>query len=242
VSLRRVGNLAEIQVSDTGIGIRPEVLSDVFEKFRQGSGATTRRHGGLGLGLSITKHLVELHGGAVQAWSEGEGKGTTFTVELPLITAGSVEREDDPGSRGSVSAGSRVSTLENIKVLVVEDDRDTRDLVRRLLEAHRAEVIVAATAPEALDLLASTRPDILVSDIGLPDVDGYELMNRIRAMSDSLAKIPAVALTAFAKPDDRTRALRAGFNAHVAKPIEPEELIAMVGSFHNLISYNRKAS
>src|SRR5262249_11024331 len=157
--------------------IRPELLPGLFERFRQGSATTTRRHGGLGLGLSIVKHLVELHGGRVVAASEGEGKGATFTIELPItaLPAGSERAEE----RATAARADGV-TLQNIGVLVVEDESEPRDLMRRVLESHQAEVVTAASAPEALELLSATSPDILVSDIGLPDIDGYELIRRVR--------------------------------------------------------------
>jgi CheY-like chemotaxis protein len=239
VALRTVGERAEITVADTGIGIPPESLSEIFERFRQGSSMTTRRHGGLGLGLSITRHLVEMHGGAVHARSAGVDQGATFTVELPLRASEPADLELHLVDEEAAAQAGSVS-LRDIRVLVVEDDRDTRDLIRRLLEAHQAEVVIAATAPEAQELLAAVRPDILVSDIGLPDVDGYELIQRVRQAGDSIANIPAVALTAFARYEDRTRALRAGYNAHVAKPVEPTELLVTVASFTNLILANRQ--
>jgi len=240
VTLRRSGTQAEIAVADQGVGIRPEVLPFVFERFRQGEALTTRRFGGLGLGLTIVKQVVELHGGNVQAHSEGEGKGATFTLRFPIAAFG--RRPDlrrDEGARTPVAAGG--ASLESIKVLVVEDEPDTRDLVRRLLEEHRAEVLTAGSAGEALEILASARPDILVSDIGLPEMDGYELMRRIRRLgADSGGRIPAVALTAFARSEDRTRALRAGYQTHLAKPIEPAELVAAVASFADLVASRQK--
>jgi PAS domain S-box-containing protein len=241
VRLRTLDDTAEIMVLDTGVGIRSDFLPDIFERFRQDAASTTRRHGGLGLGLSITKHLAELHGGSVHAWSAGEGQGSTFTVHLPLrsteLTSDEVMRRRESQI---VAIQAETVSLRDVKVLVVEDDQDTRDLARRLLEAHRAEVFVAATAPEALEMILAVLPDILVSDIGLPDVDGYELIRRIRQMDGAIANIPAIALTAFARIQDRTQALRAGFNAHVAKPVEPAELVITVGSFANLIAANRE--
>ena len=241
VELRRLDGHAEIVVTDTGAGIPSDFLPDLFERFRQASAMTTRRHGGLGLGLSIAKHLTELHGGSIRASSRGEGKGATFVVTLPL-------KSEEPMSlltdrrRDSDEAAAQAGkvSLTGLSVLVIEDDQDTRDLIRRLLESHRAHVVVAATAPEALEVLQRDRPDMIVSDIGLPDVDGYELIRRIRGLDDALAQTPAVALTAFARFEDRTRALAAGFNAHVAKPVEPSELVITVGSFANLIAARRR--
>jgi PAS domain S-box-containing protein len=243
VELRRLDGHAEIVVTDTGAGIPSDFLPDLFERFRQASAMTTRRHGGLGLGLSIAKHLTELHGGSIRASSRGEGQGATFVVTLPL-------KSEEPMSlltdrrRDSDEAAAQAGkvSLTGLNVLVIEDDQDTRDLIRRLLESHRAHVVVAATAPEALEVLQRDRPDMIVSDIGLPDVDGYELIRRIRALDDALAQTPAVALTAFARFEDRTRALAAGFNAHVAKPVEPSELVITVGSFANLIAARRRST
>jgi len=241
VELRRLDGHAEIVVTDTGAGIPSDFLPDLFERFRQASAMTTRRHGGLGLGLSIAKHLTELHGGSIRASSRGEGKGATFVVTLPLKseepTSLLTDRRRD--SDEAAAEAGKVS-LAGLSVLVIEDDQDTRDLIRRLLESHRAHVVVAATAPEALEVLQRDRPDMIVSDIGLPDVDGYELIRRIRGLDDALAQTPAVALTAFARFEDRTRALAAGFNAHVAKPVEPSELVITIGSFANLIAARRR--
>jgi CheY-like chemotaxis protein len=202
---------------------------------------TTRRHGGLGLGLSIARHLTELHGGSIQAWSAGEGKGASFTVTLPIKAADPQLNLADHlrQARAAEIRAAQVS-LTGLTVLVVEDDQDTRDMVRRLLESHGAAVVAAASAPEALERLVSDEPDILVSDIGLPNVDGYELIRRVRSLDGSLAGIPAIALTAFARYEDRTRALAAGFNAHVPKPVEPAEILITLGSFENLIAVTRR--
>jgi PAS domain S-box-containing protein len=233
VSLRRIDGHAEIRVTDTGVGIRPDFLPLVFERFQQAESQTTRRFGGLGLGLAIVKQLIELHGGRVQAASGGEGKGATFTLEVPIIDvqhrkesrAGAADAQEDAGT-----------TLEGMTVLVVEDDADTRDLVKRLLEGEQASVLVAASATEALDLLETQRPDVLVSDIGLPDIDGYTLIQRIRDRGAAQGgAIPAVALTAYARSEDRTKALRAGYQAHISKPVEPADLIEAVASFAGLV-------
>jgi PAS domain S-box-containing protein len=241
VRLRQSDDQAEITVTDSGVGIRPDLVPDLFQRFRQGAPMTTRRHGGLGLGLSIAKHLTELHGGSIRAWSAGEGRGSTFTVELPLssaelaqaLVARTEEHRDAAGHAHAIS-------LHGVKVLVVDDDANTRDLVRRLLESHRAVVAVAASAPEALELATSDRPHLIVSDVGLPHVDGYELIRRLRQRSDGLAAIPAVALTAFARHEDRTRALRAGFNAFVAKPVEPSELVITLSNFARLLGLGQR--
>jgi PAS domain S-box-containing protein len=242
VDARALDGSAAIKVTDTGIGISPEFLPDLFERFRQASPLTTRRHGGLGLGLSIAKHLAELHGGSIQAASPGEGKGATFIVTLPLQD-GQPPAEFALRLRESRDAELRAGqvSLLGLTILVVEDDQDARDLIQRLLESHRARVVVAASAPEALDRLHAERPDLVICDIGLPDVDGYELIRRIRSLSGPPAHLPAIALTAFARFDDRTRALVAGFNAHLSKPVEPAELVITVGSFITLIDAGRKA-
>ena len=236
VTLRQVGSMAQLTVRDTGVGIRPEDLPRVFERFRQGGGATTGRHGGLGLGLSITKHLVELHGGTARAWSEGEGKGVVITIELPVI-ARPVGPRGQPETAPVLSEGI---SLRGITVLVVEDEPDMRDLIQRTLEDHGAHVLAAASAPEGLQLLESG-PDLLLSDIRLPEIDGYELIRQIRARGDSHARMPAVALTAFARSEDRTRAIRAGFQSHLAKPFERSELVFTVASFAKLIFAQRQS-
>jgi signal transduction histidine kinase/ActR/RegA family two-component response regulator len=234
VVLERVNSHIEIAVADTGVGIKPEFLPHVFDRFRQEKASRTRSATGLGLGLSIVKHLVELHGGSVHAISAGEGQGATFTVCLPLTV---VQREGDPGRRLHPRGLSRTSPLfrppdlSGIKVLVVDDQPDARDMIKRVLEDCDADVVTAGSAAEALRAVEEGRPDVLVSDIGMPDVDGYELLRRIRALGPPPGgHLPAIALTAFARSEDRTRALRAGFLAHVAKPVEPSELLATVAS------------
>jgi PAS domain S-box-containing protein len=234
VVLQRVNSHIEISVADTGVGIKTEFLPHVFERFRQADAATTRRYSGLGLGLSIVKHLVELHGGTVRADSLGEGRGTTFSVHLPLTA---VQRGADKGERHhprtpkDLPQDYRVANLSGVKVLVVDDEPDARDLLRRVLTDCGAEVMVAATAAEALRMVQNARPDLLVSDVGMPDTDGFELLKQIRALGAARGgRLPAIALTAFARSEDRTRALRAGFLVHVSKPVEPSELVATVAS------------
>jgi signal transduction histidine kinase/ActR/RegA family two-component response regulator len=234
VVLERVNSHIEIAVADTGVGIKPEFLPHVFDRFRQEKASGTRSATGLGLGLSIVKHLVELHGGSVHAISAGEGQGATFTVCLPLTV---VQREGDPGRRLHSRGLSRTSPLfrppdlSGIKVLVVDDQPDARDMIKRVLEDCDADVVTAGSAAEALRAVEEGRPDVLVSDIGMPDVDGYELLRRIRALGPPPGgHLPAIALTAFARSEDRTRALRAGFLAHLSKPVEPSELLATVAS------------
>jgi PAS domain S-box-containing protein len=235
VFLERVNSQVEIRVADTGIGIKPEFIPYLFERFRQGDASTTRKYGGLGLGLSIVKSLVELHGGTVSVSSEGEGRGTTVTVSLPLTAVNQRPEEADRTPQKTHRSAPAYSPIESelagLKVLVVDDQPDARELVKRVLEDSGAEVFPAATAAEALALLAAWRPDVLVSDIGMPEADGYELLRRIRALGvERGGKIPAIALTAFARSEDRTRALRAGFMVHVSKPVDPSELVATVAS------------
>jgi PAS domain S-box-containing protein len=226
VMLHRTASHAEVSVADTGVGIGPEFLPLVFERFRQADESSTRRYGGLGLGLAIVKNLVELHGGQVRAASAGEGQGTTFTVVLPLAL--------QPPLAATVKGGGELRSfaavdLGGIKVLLVEDDADARDLISRILRECGAIVSSAADAEHALALVRADPPDVLVSDIGMPDVDGYELLRRVRAMEQPQGRsIPAVALTAFASVQDRTRALRAGFVVHVSKPVDPTELVRTV--------------
>ena len=234
VRLERINSHIEITVSDTGAGISKQFLPFVFERFRQADGTTTRQHGGLGLGLAIVRHLVELHGGSVHVESLGEGQGATFTVKLPLITIYESERRQDrvhPAARDIHPPNDCPEKLDSLKVLVVDDEADTRELLRVVLERCGAEVTVAGSAGEALDFLKQSRPDVLVSDIGMPGVDGYELIKKVRALpSEHGGKVPAIALTAYARAEDRLQALRAGYQMHVAKPVELTELVAIVAT------------
>ncbi|MDB5034909.1 MAG: rpfC [Chlorobi bacterium] len=233
VVLKKVNSYIEITVGDTGQGISPAFMPHVFERFRQEDSSTTRAHGGLGLGLSIVKNLVEMHGGTVTVVSPGTGLGATFTVILPLA----VVHSDEDGDRQhpKVETGAPIEyelpSLKGISVLVVDDEPDARDLVRRVLESAGAEVFTAASVDEALRLVRETRPAVLVSDIGMPDRDGYDLIREIRSLPESEGgRIPAVALTALARSEDRRRVLLTGFQMHVAKPAEPFELVAVVAN------------
>jgi PAS domain S-box-containing protein len=233
VSLERVNSHLEVCVTDNGQGIKPEFLPHVFERFRQADSSTTRRHGGLGLGLSIVKNLVELHGGHVRAKSPGEGHGSTFCVELPLMVVHPPDAGPKRHPRGHAHAAPAVDhpSLHGITVLAVDDEPDARALIKRVLEGCGATVLLAASARDALDLVPTARPDMILSDIGMPGEDGYELMRKVRALPpESGGRTPAAALTAFARAEDRTRALRAGYQTHVAKPVEPTELTAVVAS------------
>jgi PAS domain S-box-containing protein len=235
VLLERVNSHVEITVADTGAGIKPEFLPHIFDRFRQADGSTTRRYGGLGLGLSIVRHLVELHGGTVFAKSPGEGCGATFVVHLP-VKAVHLQTQDG-GERVHPQEAVRQPALvhdcelKGLKVLVVDDEADARDLLKRVLEDCGAQVECADGAQAAVQAVAAHRPDVLVSDIGMPGTDGYELLRQVRLLGAGQGgNVPAIALTAFARSEDRVRALRAGFAVHVAKPVEPSEIIATVAS------------
>ncbi len=235
VRLERVNSHVEITVADTGQGIAPEFLPHVFDRFRQADQKSTRRHGGLGLGLAIVRQLVELHGGTVRAESEGEGRGAAFTVSLPLLPirqqpAGEAPRPRPPAS-GTAPAPAYPPELEGLRVLVVDDDEDSRVLVKKVLEMCGAEVTAVGSAREALAWVERLRPDVLVSDLGMPGEDGYWLIKQVRALPEGRGgKTPAAALTAYARAEDRVRSLRAGFQNHVNKPAEPQELIAVVAN------------
>ena len=230
IRLARVDAHVEITVADTGIGIATDFLPHVFDRFRQADASRTRAVGGLGLGLAIVKHLVELHGGTIRGESAGEGRGAAFTVALPITSA---HRRDGgrrrPAAGRAADSGFARSDLSGVTVLVVDDEDDARDLIRRVLEECDARVLTASTADEAVEAVQAQRPHVLVSDISMPDVDGYELLRRVRALGpESGGRLPAIALTAFARAEDRMRALRAGFLLHVSKPVEPSELVAAV--------------
>jgi len=228
VALERSGASAVLSVSDTGVGIAESFLPRVFDRFAQSDASTTRRFGGLGLGLAISKQLVELHGGTIRASSAGEGHGATFFVELPVAP----EHAQADGARpAAASTGPSplpqpaLPRLDGIHVLVVDDEPDGRELLRRVLEGQAATVTVLSSGEEALDALRTVRPNLIVSDIGMPVMDGYQLMRTLRAREAKEDKIPALALTAFARSEDRKRALLAGYQAHLAKPFDVAELV-----------------
>jgi PAS domain S-box-containing protein len=236
VVLERVNSHVEVIVEDTGIGIAPEFLPFVFERFRQQDPATTRRHGGLGLGLSIVKTLVELHGGSVRVKSGGENQGTTFTIALPVshVSDADLERQRLPGLADPLEAID-LPGLEGAAVLIVDDEPDGRQLMVRILETRGARVTAVAGGTEALDLLEHEHFDILVSDIGMPDLDGYELMRRARSLDQQRrGPIPAIAVTAYARAEDRQRSLLAGYQMHLSKPVEARELVAGIASLLHL--------
>jgi hypothetical protein len=233
ILLRRVDSHAEITVTDTGQGIKLEFLPHVFERFRQADSSTTRQSGGLGLGLAIVKHLVELHGGQVRVSSEGEGQGASFTVALPLAVTRHEESKGQQreATKSTALMGRRRIILEQLKVLIVEDEPDARHLISRVLSDAGAQVFAAESADEGMRKLRQHRPDILISDIGMPQKDGYMFMREVRSLAeDEGGKTPAIALTAFARSDDRTRAMIAGYQVHMSKPIEPIELVATAAS------------
>lgn len=228
VRLRRSGHLAEVVVRDSGRGIRPEFLSVIFERFRQADSSSTRTHAGLGLGLAIVRHLVELHGGTVRAYSEGEGLGATFTVELPLIEGGRVEAIAHGNGAGLMNGGG-ARPLRGLKVLVVDDEPDARKYVAKALSIHGAETHVAGSAEEGVSVLAERRPDVIVSDIAMPQQDGYAFLRRVRSLTEEQGGgTPAIALTAYASEQDKARSLAAGFQIHVSKPVEAADLVAAV--------------
>ena len=226
VRLERVDSSVEIAVSDTGEGIRPEFLPHVFDRFRQSDAGIARRTGGLGLGIAIVRHLVELHGGSVGAESPGPGEGATFMVRLPLRPVRS--HGDRPSMAASEDRG-RMPDLSGCRILIVDDEPDTRELLREVLEHCGGEVRDAASAEEAMAALKSWTPSVIVSDIGMPGEDGYAFIRRVREWErESGQRVPAVALTAYARSEDRIRALLAGYQVHVAKPIEPVEFALVV--------------
>jgi len=233
VHLQRITSHIEISVSDTGQGIAPAVLPYVFDRFRQSDSSATRAHGGLGLGLALVKHLVELHGGTVAAQSDGEGMGATFVVSLPLAIAGS-----SPGTAArahpsalSAEALPGAARLDGLRVLVVDDDPEALNLVEAILVEAGALVRTCRTASEGFDALQRWRPDVLVSDIEMPGEDGYSLIRKVRRLGpEAGGRIPAVALTAYGRLQDRMRSLEAGYSMPVPKPVDPGELMAIVAS------------
>jgi PAS domain S-box-containing protein len=230
IQARRAGAQVEMEVTDTGIGIRPEFMAHMFERFRQADASTTRRYGGLGLGLAIVRHLVELHGGTVQASSPGENRGATFRVRLPLESARSDEVPQGVPVLGEQPLGAvPQQDLSGVRVLVVDDEPDARELVSWVLDEQHASVRVAESAAAAFDLFRREVPTVVVSDIAMPQEDGYSLIRKVRSLPpDRGGSIPAIALTALALEKDRDRALGAGFQRHLAKPVDPETLVSCV--------------
>jgi PAS domain S-box-containing protein len=242
VRLQRIDSHVEVTVSDTGRGIATEFLPYVFDRFRQADSSISRMHGGLGLGLAIVRHLVELHGGTVRAASPGEGQGSTFTVQLPLTVAHESRRLDPenehrPASETDTELDS-APTLEGLHILVLDDEVDARDLLKVILEERNARVTTVASPTEAYEVLEELKPDVIISDIGMPGEDGYTFIRNIRAQEAQERRgwKPAIALTAHARIEDRLKALSAGYQAHVPKPVEPAELVTVIASLVRPIS------
>ena len=229
IRLEQIDNQAQITVSDAGKGINPDFLPYIFESFRQEDASTTRKYGGLGLGLTIVRQLVEAHGGTIVADSPGKGLGATFTVQLPLLNV-------EPENNQTGSLPQQIFDLTGIRVLAVDDELDTRELFTALLTQYGAEVLTVASAAEVLTSLKSFQPDVLVSDIGMPEVDGYTLIQQIRALPpEQGGPLPAIAVTAYATEDDRQRAIASGYQQHLIKPLEPEQLAqSVVALAHSL--------
>ena len=243
VLTRQTSEHTEIEVADTGIGIKPDFLPFVFDRFRQSDGSITRTHGGLGLGLSISRHLVEMHGGTITVQSAGEGQGSTFTVSLPMhfpagtqaVTEGTPSITHETGGPTSVE----MPTLDGISVLVVDDEPDSRRVVVRQLVRAQATVREADSVAQAVEILRDWMPDVLISDIAMPLEDGYGLIRRLRSSSDqALNKLPAIALTAFARTEDQARALEAGFQRHLPKPFDPSALLSTVYRLAKSVSHS----
>lgn len=222
VSVHRGDHSAAIRIADTGMGIDPDFLPHIFDQFRQADSSAARRFGGLGLGLAIVKQLVQLHGGSVSAHSEGKGKGTTFVVQLQLM----ISAQPLHGARNGHGQSDHVD-LSGLSVLVIEDDPDTANLLRIMLEHSRANVTLANSGCEALLILDRTVPDVLLSDIGMPGMDGFDLIREIRRKGIDK---PAVAVTAFTRPEDQIKAMDAGFTTHLSKPVEPSALVQLINS------------
>jgi signal transduction histidine kinase/ActR/RegA family two-component response regulator len=240
VRLERAGAHAQLTVSDNGCGFSPAFVPYIFDRFRQADGSTTRRHGGLGLGLAIVRHLVELHGGIARADSPGEGSGATFTITLPLAVAPQAARdrqtsEDYSWRKEEASARTRpLPSLAGVQVLLVEDDPDSLNTLAAILTGYKATVQTATCAADALDMLCWYKPAILISDLAMPGEDGYSLISKLRAReADTGEQTPAIALTAYVRVEDRARALSAGFNTFVPKPVDPDELINVILSLAN---------
>ena len=234
VKLRRLDPWVALTVKDTGRGITELDLPQIFDRFHRIDSSTTRRAGGLGLGLSLVKDLVELHGGTITAESEGEGKGTTFVLKLPLRAVSSAVTDPIPQKNGVTSSTRFSPVLSGLNIMAVDDESQARELISTLLRTYGATVTPVSSSAEAIEILSkkerSSKIDLVVSDIGMPEENGYTLIRRIRRMPEPVGKIPAIALTAYGRSEDRIRALEAGFQMHVAKPVEPTELMMVIAS------------
>ncbi len=239
VSLHRINSHVEIVVADTGMGIHRDFLPHVFDRFRQADGSTTRSYGGLGLGLAIVRHLVELHGGTAYAESAGENQGSKFTVRLPLMVATEIQIDTPPAQpvAAAVTSGERQISLGGLRVLIVDDEIDARGLLSAMLERCGAEVLAVPSSSEGLQAIESWRPDVLVADIGMPVEDGYGLIRKVRALPrERGGQTPALALTAYARTEDRVRAISEGYQLHLAKPVDRIELATVVASLANRVT------
>ncbi|MDQ3712316.1 MAG: CHASE3 domain-containing protein [Acidobacteriota bacterium] len=244
LEIERAESFAEIRVRDTGVGIKEEFLPHVFDRFRQADASSIRKFGGLGLGLAIVRHITEMHGGTVHAESAGENKGSTFIVRLPLIIQSSEENDamELRNKVGRLKTESELS-LSGMLILVVDDEEDTRQLLVQSLTFYGATVIMANSAEQAFTELQDKNPDVLVSDIGMPNEDGYSLIRRVRLLADPQHRnVPAIALTAFTRAQDRMRALTSGYQNHVAKPVEPDELATVIASLTGRLQKNEPKS
>ncbi|HJQ22421.1 MAG TPA: ATP-binding protein [Blastocatellia bacterium] len=234
VRLERAGAHVELRVSDSGIGIDPQFLPYVFDRFRQADSSTTREHGGLGLGLAIVRHLVELHGGTVAARSDGQGRGAVFIVRLPLVEAREATARAAADSlahtdHAAASAAASTTELRGLRVLVVDDDADTREVLCMVLSQHGAQVHAAGSSMEALGAFREWLPDVLMSDLGMPGEDGFALIEKVRGLApEEGGDVPAVALTAYARDEDSRRARAAGYQVHIPKPVDPTRLVSAV--------------
>ncbi|MEI2579408.1 ATP-binding response regulator [Scytonema sp. PRP1] len=242
VKLEHIGSFAQVQVIDTGQGISADFLPHVFERFRQADSSTTRSHGGLGLGLSIVSHLVEQHGGTIQAESPGEGQGTTMTVRLPLVKyhTGTVVSSDlsQVSRAGQEVPLDTTPTLLGVRVLVVDDEAGLLELLTTILEQYGAQVMAVTSAKEAIAILRANpgEYDVLLSDIGMPDEDGYALIRQVRALDGELGigRIAAIALSAYVREEEQSKSLAAGFQRHLAKPVEPAQLASIIAELAEL--------
>ena len=233
VVVARSGSHVSISVADSGQGIAPEFLDHVFERFRQADSSTTRRHAGLGIGLSIVKNLTELHGGRVRVGSRGLDQGSNFTVELPIVSTYLLDEPATEGKSLHPSSPPPSTQFNGLKVLVTDDEKDSADVIRRILERRGATVQTANSMREALDRFSAFAPDLVLSDIGMPEHDGFELLQRLRQLPGGQA-VPVVALTALARNEDRTKVLQAGFQLHLAKPVEAADLLAGIQNLASL--------
>ena len=238
VDLRRLNSGVEVHVTDSGVGINRDFLPYVFDRFRQADGTTKRKFGGLGLGLAIVQHIVELHGGEVSAYSEGEGRGATFTVRLPLEEDSSQARWATPPVVNEAAASISHVRLDGLRILLVDDEQDAREMLTTLLKGYGADIVSASSSSEALRLIEHEDVDIIVSDIGMPQEDGYHFIRRVREQTDNRNSLkPALALTGYTRTTDRVRVLAAGFHSHIAKPVEPKELAIVLASLTGRLKF-----